>query len=148
VTDQLEGAALQIARGVTRYFRAMGSAVILELYLADGRRCDVMAIGPQGEITIIEIKSCVADYKSDQKWTDYPQWCDRFFFAVDMNFPLELIPDECGLILADRFGAEILWEGPEQRLTAARRKAVTLRFARVSALRLQQLLDPDAGVAF
>ena len=148
MTDQLDRAALQILRGVTRYFRAMGSAVILELSLADGRRCDVMAIDPRGGISIIEIKSCMADYKSDRKWTEYPQWCDRFFFAVDMNFPLELIPDECGLILADRFGAEILREGPEQRLTAPRRKAVTLRFAEFSALRLQQLLDPDAGVAF
>lgn len=148
VTDELDGAALQIARGVGRYFRALGQAAIMELSLADGRRCDVIALGPQGGITIVEIKSCVADFRSDSKWPDYRQWCDRFYFAVDAAFPQALIPEDCGLIVADRFGAEVLREAPEHLLVGARRKAVTLRFARVAAVRLQQLLDPDAGTPF
>jgi hypothetical protein len=145
VTEALGGAALQIARGVGRYFRAANCAVLTELPLADGRRCDVMAIDRQGGIVIVEIKSCLADYRSDQKWRDYRQWCDRFYFAVDADFPRQIVPEECGLIIADRFGAEIMRESPEERVIAARRKAVTLRFARLSALRLQQIVDPDAG---
>jgi hypothetical protein len=145
VTDELDGAALQIARGVGRYFRMLGQAAIFELPLADGRRCDAIALAPGGEITIVEIKSCVADFRSDSKWPDYRQWCDRFYFAVDAAFPQELIPEDCGLICADRFGAEVLRDAPEHRLAGARRKAVTLRFARAAALRLQLVLDPDAG---
>jgi hypothetical protein len=148
VTDELDGAALQIARGVGRYFRMLGQAAITELSLADGRRCDVIALSPQGGVTIVEIKSCVADYRSDNKWPDYRQWCDRFYFAVDAAFPQVLIPEDCGLIVADRFGAEVLREAPEHPLVGARRKAVTLRFARTAALRLQQLLDPEAGTPF
>ena len=146
VTEALEGAALQIARGVGRHFRAADCAILTELPLADGRRCDVIAIDPQGSIVIVEIKSCLADYRSDRKWRDYRQWCDRFYFAVDADFPRQIIPEECGLIIADRFGAEIIRESPEERIIAARRKAVTLRFARLSALRLQQIVDPDAGL--
>ncbi len=145
VTPELQGRALQIARGVSRYFRALGQAVIAELPLADGRRCDLMAVDARGEVTIVEIKSCMADFRTDQKWPDYLNWCDRFYFAVDVDFPQELIPEECGLIVADRFGAEVLRDAPEDRLNAARRKAVTLRFARASAFRLQQLVDPDVG---
>jgi hypothetical protein len=146
VTEALDGAALQIARGVGRYFRAANCAVLTELPLADGRRCDVIAIDTQGGIAIVEIKSCLADYRSDQKWKEYRQWCDRFYFAVDADFPRQIVPEECGLIIADRFGAEIMRESPEERVMAARRKAVTLRFARLSALRLQQIIDPDAAL--
>jgi hypothetical protein len=146
MTEALDGAALQIARGVGRYFRAANCAVLTELPLADGRRCDVMAIDRQGGIVIVEIKSCLADYRADQKWRDYRQWCDRFYFAIGTDFPRQVIPEECGLIIADRFGAEIMRESPEERVMAARRKAVTLRFARLSALRLQQIVDPDAGL--
>jgi hypothetical protein len=146
VMAPLSGAAEQIARGVSRHLRAANCAVVAELPLADGRRCDLMAVDAQGGITIVEIKSCLADYRSDQKWPDYQQWCDRFYFAVDADFPREIIPEECGLILADRFGAEILRESAEARLNAARRKAVMLRFARLSALRLQLMLDPEAGL--
>jgi hypothetical protein len=145
VTEALDGAAPQIARGVGRYFRAANCAVLTELPLADGRRCDVIAIDRQGGIVIIEIKSCLADYRSDRKWHDYRQWCDRFYFAVGTDFPRQIIPGECGLIVADRFGAEIMRESSEERVTAARRKALTLRFARHSAWRLQQIVDPDAG---
>ena len=146
VTETLAGPAPQIARGVGRYLRAANYAVLAELTLADGRRCDLMALDAQGGIVIVEIKSCLADFRSDQKWHEYRQWCDRLYFAVDADFPRAVLPEDCGLILADRFGAEIMREAPEERIAAARRKAVTLRFARLSALRLQQIIDPEAGL--
>ncbi|WP_088343769.1 MULTISPECIES: MmcB family DNA repair protein [Rhodomicrobium] len=139
----MDGAALQILRGTGRYFRAMNFAVLAELPLADGRRCDLMALDAKGDIAIVEIKSCMADFRTDQKWPEYRQWCDRFYFAVDADFPQGLIPEDCGLILADRFGADVLREPPEHRLNSARRKAVTLRFARCTAFRLHELFDPE-----
>ena len=139
----LDGIAQQIARGVSRYFRALNKAVLAEMPLADGRRCDIMALGEKGDIVIVEIKSCIADFRADGKWPDYRQWCDRFYFAVLQDFPQGLIPQDCGLILADRFGADCVREAPEHRLSAARRKALTLRFARGSAFRLQEARDPE-----
>lgn len=136
-------AALDIARGTSRYLRALGCAVVAELPLADGRRADLMALDPRGVITILEVKSCLADFRADHKWEYYRHWCDRFYFAVDSAFPQEHIPDDCGLIIADRFDAEALREAPEHRLDAARRKAVTLRFARCAAFRLHGADDPD-----
>jgi hypothetical protein len=136
-------AALDIARGASRYLRALGCAVVVELPLADGRRADLMALCPRGTITILEVKSCLADFRADNKWEDYRQWCDRFYLAVDCAFPLDVIPEECGLIVADRFDAEALRDPPEHRLDAARRKAVTLRFARCAAFRLHGADDPD-----
>ena len=143
VTERLDRAALQILRGVGRYFRALNLAIVSELPLADGRRADLMALDLRGSVSIVEIKSCTADFRSDRKWPEYRQWCDRFYFAVDSEFPSELIPDDCGLILADRFGAETIREAPEHRLDAARRKALTLRFARCAAMRLHSINDPD-----
>jgi hypothetical protein len=142
-TGAWHAAALDIARGTSRYLRALGCAVVAELPLADGRRADLMALDPRGVITILEVKSCLADFRADHKWEDYRQWCDRFYFAVDSAFPQEHIPGDCGLIIADRFDAEALREAPEHRLDAARRKAVTLRFARCAAFRLQGADDPD-----
>jgi hypothetical protein len=142
-TGAWHAAALDIARGTGRYLRALGCAVVAEIPLADGRRADLMALDPRGTITILEVKSCLSDFRTDQKWEDYRQWCDRFYFAVDCAFPQEHIPDDCGLIVADRFDAEALREPPEHRLDALRRKAVTLRFARCAAFRLHGADDPD-----
>jgi hypothetical protein len=142
-TSAWHAEALDIARGTSRYLRALGYAVAAELPLADGRRADLMALDPRGGIAIIEVKSCLADFRADQKWEDYRQWCDLFYFAVDAAFPRDCIPEECGLIIADRYGAEALREPPEHRLSASRRKAVTLRFARCAAFRLHGADDPD-----
>jgi hypothetical protein len=94
------------------------------------------------DVLIVEIKSCLLDYRTDAKWQDYPDYCDRLYLAVRADFPCEVIPEGAGLILADRYGAELVWEGIEERLPAARRKAMMLAFARAAALRLQQHLDP------
>lgn len=130
--------AAEIARGVLRLMSDYGFAGVTEMTLANGRRADIAAIGPGGEITIIEIKSSVADFRSDQKWPEYRPFCDRFYFAVAEDFPQDLIPDEAGLIIADAYGGAVLREPGVEKLAAARRKAVTLRFARLAAARLCQ----------
>jgi hypothetical protein len=134
-----------LARGVARAFAQGGFAAIAEVPLADGRRADLLALGRDGSLVIVEIKSSVADFRADRKWPGYRQWCDRLYFAVPEGFPLELIPEECGLMQADGFGAAILREAPVQKLAPARRRAVHLRFARLAAARLQRLLDPGAS---
>ena len=134
-----------ICRGVTRALTQRGFATLAEVSFADGRRADVLALGRDGSLVIVEIKSSVADFRADRKWPDYRQWCDRLYFAVPEGFPLELIPNECGLMQADGFGAAILREAPSQKLDPARRRAVHLRFARLAAARLQRLLDPGAS---
>lgn len=140
----LAGVAASLARGVCRYFSSAGYGCLLETPLRSGRRADVMAIGRTGEIVIVEIKSGPQDFRTDRKWRDYAEFCDRFYFAVGRDFPQALIPAETGLILADRYGAAAIRDGPLHPLAGARRKAVTLRFARLSALRLQAVADPQA----
>jgi hypothetical protein len=125
-----------LARGVTRMLLDHGLTPILEVPLANGRRADVMALTPHGEIWIVETKSCLADYACDEKWPDYLEYCDRFFFGVTEAFPRNLIPQDAGLIVADGFGGAILRDSPTRPLVAARRKAVTLLFARLAAQRL------------
>lgn len=127
-----------LARGVTRMLADHGLASILEVPLANGRRADVMALTASGEIWIVETKSCLADYACDEKWPDYLEYCDRFFFGVTETFPRDLIPEEAGLIVADGFGGAILRESPTRPLVAARRKAVMLLFARLAAHRLTE----------
>jgi hypothetical protein len=133
-----------LCRGVSRALAQRGFVTLAEVPLADGRRADLVALGRDGTLVIIEIKSSVADFRADRKWPEYRQWCDRLYFAVAEGFPLELIPEECGLVLADGFGAAFLREPREERLGAARRRAVQLRFARLAGSRLQRLLDPGA----
>lgn len=135
-----------LARGTSRHLaRAHGMATVEELVPTRGLRVDLMALSRKGEIWVVECKSSRADFMSDSKWQEYLPWCDRFFWAVDADFPLELLPDETGIILADGYDAEILRPAPEDRLPAARRKALTLCFARHAALRAQAARDP--GVA-
>lgn len=140
--------ALALQRGVGRLFRAHGHAVVSELVLASGRRADLVALGPAGEIAIIEIKSSIEDFRADHKWSDYAPFCDRLYFASHSGVPAEIFPLEAGLILADAYGAEILREPPPQApLPAARRKAMMLQFGKVAAHRLHRLFDPEAGFA-
>lgn len=138
--------ALEIGRGAGRLMKALGFSIVYELTLADGRRADIAALSDKGDIWILEIKSSLEDFRADGKWQDYLAYCDRFFFTVLPDFPQEVLPVTAGLVVADRFGADILRESPETRLSGARRKAMTLRFARAAALRLQSIIDPDAGM--
>jgi hypothetical protein len=125
-----------LARGVTRMLADHGLASVLEVPLANGRRADIMALTASGEIWIVETKSCLADFACDLKWPDYLDYCDRFYFGVTETFPRELIPEDAGLIVADGFGGAILRDTALRPLSGARRKSVTLTFARLAALRL------------
>lgn len=131
-----------LARGVCRCLGEMGFAALEEFSPERGRRVDVMALGPKGEVWVIECKSSRADFTSDAKWQGYLDWADRFFWAVDADFPAAILPEDTGLILADAYGAEITRMGPETRLAGARRSALTRRFARDAARRLQKWRDP------
>lgn len=144
LTAHLSGSAL--ARGVARHLRDLDVASLAEVTLPSGLRADVMAIGPAGEVWIVECKSSRADFRADGKWQGYLEWADRFFWAVPAKFPAEILPAGHGLIRADGYNAEIVRFPEAARLNAARRKAVTLRFARMAAARLQGISDP--GVAF
>lgn len=136
-------AAAAIARGTRRLLLSLGMASLTELTLANGRRADVIAMSDKGEIWIVEIKSSIADFKADGKWPEYEDFADRLLFAVAPDFPVEILPESTGLILADAYGAEIVREAPARLLPPARRKALTLRFARVAALRLHYATDPE-----
>jgi hypothetical protein len=133
------GRAADIVRGAQRMFAELGLASLTEVTLANGRRADIMAMGPKGEIVIVEVKSCLQDFRTDQKWPEYAPYCDRFYFAVDCDFPQERIPDEAGLLVCDAFGGACLRECLPSPLNAARRKAVTLSFARLAAARLMRV---------
>jgi hypothetical protein len=137
--------AAAIQRGAGRLLRALGHAVLTELPLASGHRADLVSIDAGGEIAIVEIKSCLQDFRCDRKWGEYLAHCDRFYFAVTPDFPREALPDEPGLIIADRFAAEFVRPAPLMRLRPQERKALHLRFARAAAMRLHALHDP--GVA-
>jgi hypothetical protein len=136
----------RLARGVCRHLGSRGFACVEEFVPAPGLRLDVMALGPKGELWAVECKSGRADFTADRKWRGYLDWCDRFFWAVGPEFPAGDLPAATGLIVADAFGAEILRTGPEAPLAAPRRKALTLAFARASAMRLMALRDPAAGL--
>jgi hypothetical protein len=139
----LPGQRLQ--RGVTRGLRALDFVCVEELVPAPGLRVDVMALGPRGEVWVVECKSGRADFRADRKWQGYLDWCDRFFWAVDANFPADLLPAGSGLILADPHDAEVVRMAPETPLSGARRKVVLRTFARAAAGRLQLLRDPGVG---
>ena len=147
-TDLMTAPTLQpgqlIARGVTRQLAALGFASVEELVPTRGLRVDVMALGPKGEIWIVECKSSRADFMSDSKWDGYLEWADRFFWAVDADFDVDLLPEDTGLFIGDSYGAELVRMGPETRLAAARRKKMTHLFATHAARRLQMLRDPHA----
>lgn len=136
-----------LARGVCRHLRSYDFVTIEEFVPAPGLRVDVMALGPKGEVWVVECKSSRADFTSDSKWQGYLEWCDRYFWAVDEAFPTDLLPPESGLILADGYGAEVMRMPPEAKLAAARRKKLTQMFARHAALRLQSLRDPGVGIS-
>ena len=139
-------AAADICRGAARLLRAHGLATVAEMTLGNGRRADLAGVSDSGAIWIVEVKSCLEDFRSDQKWYEYRAFCDRLFFAVAPDFPREMLPPDTGLIIADRYGGEIVRAAPEHKLAGARRKAMTLRLARIAAMRLQAASDPEGNL--
>jgi hypothetical protein len=137
--------AATVVRGVSRLFRDMGETCLCEFTLKTGRRVDIIALSRKGAFTVVEVKSSVADFRADSKWQEYLDFCDRFYFAVPLDFPMDILPADCGLMVADGYGSEILRDSPQGTMNAARRKALTLRFARAAASRLMQLTDAPLG---
>jgi len=131
-----------ITRGVCRHLANTGHAVLTEVKLPNRRRADVMALDADGRVLVVEVKSTLADYRADGKWREYLPYCDSFAFAVAETFPLDALPPECGLMVADPFGAEVVRLMALDPLHPARRRAMTLRFARQAGERLQRLVDP------
>jgi hypothetical protein len=124
-----------VTRGAGRLLVAMGYAPLLEVSLPNGRRADIMALGPKGQVAIVEVKSSLEDYRADRKWGDYLAFCDIFAFAVPPEFPRDVLPPEPGLIVADAFDGAMVRESPLNPLSGPRRKAITLAFARLAAIR-------------
>ena len=126
---------LEVTRGAARLLVGLGFAPLAEVCLPNGRRADLMALGPRGEIAIVEVKSSVEDYRVDRKWGEYAPFCEQFYFAVAPSFPRQILAEGPGLIVADGFGGAILTDSPLAPLAPARRKALTLAFARLAAMR-------------
>jgi hypothetical protein len=141
-------AALTIARGVRRLLRARGFSSVTELPLVDGSRADIVAVNSKGEVLIVEIKSSAADLRADRKWRDYVACCDRLYFAISEATPVEIIPADAGLIVADPYGAEIVREADLHRMAPSSRRALLLRFAQAAADRLHRLFDPSGPPDF
>ena len=132
-----------ITRGVCRHFRARRYSPLTEFKLSTGRRADVAGLNKAGRFVIAEVKSSVRDFQADRKWPDYIPFCDRFYFAVANGFPVDLIPGDCGILIADPYDAAILREAPLLKMNGARRRSQILRFAKTAADRLHRISDPS-----
>ena len=132
-----EGRAEGLARGVCRLLDAMGVSSLIEAPLGTGRRADVLGQDGRGRFVIVEIKSGLADFRADTKWEDYRAHCDRLYFAVGGEFPLDALPARVGVIVADRFGAEIRREAPVQPMATGLRRRQAIRFGCIAAHRLR-----------
>ena len=139
------GATAEITRGAGRLLSDLGYDWLREFRLTTGRRVDLIGVNRRGAFAFIEVKSSLADFRADGKWRDYLDWCDRFYFAVAAEFPAGVLPAEQGLIVADGFGAVIVREAAPAQLHPSRRKALTLRFARKAARRLNLMQDEALG---
>jgi hypothetical protein len=137
-------AATEILRGTMRLLLDLGLASLPEFTLATGRRVDLMALGHDGRLVAVEVKSCRTDFLTDRKWQGYLGYADQFYFAVAPGFPCEVLPPDEGLIVADRYAASLIRPARARALASGRRRALLLRFARTAAARLQGATDPDA----
>ena len=124
-----------VTRGAVLLLTQLGYAPLLEAPLPNGRRADILALGPKGDLMIVEVKSSLEDYRTDAKWPEYMPYCDCFSFAVGPDFPRHILPEGPGVICADAHGGAVLTPAPCAPLAPARRKALTLGFARLAAFR-------------
>jgi len=129
-------AAADLVSGLSRLLIAMDYRPLAEVPVGSGRRADIVALGAAGEVIIVEIKSGPRDFLSDAKWQAYLPHCDRFFFGVGPDFDVELLPRDTGIMVADRFGAEIVRPAAIDKMHASTRRALLLRFARTAAGRV------------
>jgi len=138
--------AFAIRRAAARLCLRLAWAPLHEVSLPNGRRADILALRGDGGFACIEVKSGIRDFLTDQKWWEYREFCDNLYFAVDCDFPLEILPEETGLVVVADHHAELIREAPEHRLSAARRTALLRRWALLAGSRLAVLEDP-AGAA-
>jgi hypothetical protein len=138
---EIDPTARAVARGTCRMFDALGFGTLTEFRLPYGRRVDVIALGDDGGFAIAEVKSCVADFRADRKWREYLPFCERFYFAVPVEFPLGILPTDCGLIVADAHDAVIRREAPALTMSAQRKRRQLLRFAQTASARLRRLSE-------
>ena len=132
----------KISRGVMRHFAQIGVSSLSEFSPTRGLRVDIVALGPSDEIWIVECKSGKNDFKSDNKWHNYLDWCDRYFWAVDAEFPIDILPYDTGLIIADPYDASILREAPLNKVSVVRRKKLIKSIAKSACNRLLVHTDP------
>ncbi len=135
----------QVTRGVCRYLSNLGYSVLTEFTLKNGRRADVIGLDRDGSVVIVEVKTSVADLKADQKWPEYKDFCDQIYFATPRDFPLDLLPASCGILVADSWSADEIRAADVAPLHASRRRVLTLKLARKAAQRLYDLTDPRLG---
>jgi hypothetical protein len=135
---------LIVCRAATRFCAQRGWSPVHEMPLPNGRRADILALLPDGGFAVVEVKSCARDFLSDAKWPEYREYCDRLYFAVDLDFPQELLPEDAGLLVTEGMESALLREAPDHLLAPARRRALLLRYARVAAGRLAALSDPES----
>ena len=136
------GRALRMARGVCRFLAARGYSTLAEFPVGKGRRVDVIGLNREQRFVIVEIKTTLADFRSDAKWPDYLPWCDTYYFAVPDGFPADILPADQGLLVADAFDAAVIRDSPVRAMNATRRRTQILKFALAAGQRLQQTLDP------
>lgn len=135
--------AARIARGVIRLMDGLGYAALAEYTLGNGRRADILGVDGAGQVTIVEIKSSRADFAADHKWHEYLEYCDRFYFAVEPGFPMDLLPQEVGLIVADAHGGSVLRESGTTPINGNRRRSLILGIALTASRRLARMFDAE-----
>lgn len=135
-----------LVRGARRHLRDLGYSVLTEVTFANGRRADLFALGAKGDLLVCEVKSGLDDFRVDVKWPDYRDYCDALFFVVEASFPLDILPPDVGIIVADGFGGALLRDAPKHALSGPRRKALTLAFAKLAESRLAAFDDPTAAL--
>lgn len=132
----------RVTRGVCRMLADSGYGTVTEFRLTTGRRVDVMGMNGDGEFVIVEVKVSVEDFRGDRKWREYLPYCDRFYFAVPDGFPDGLVPGDCGLIVADRYGGAVRRAATTIPVNGNRKRRQLVRFALAASARLQRLADP------
>jgi hypothetical protein len=136
---------LAVCRAAARFCAQRGWAPVTEVPLPNGRRADILALRPDGHFAILEVKSGARDFLTDGKWPEYREFCDALYFAVDLDFPQDLLPADVGLVVAEGHEAALLREAPVHPLAPARRRALMHRYAMLAAGRLAALQDPSGA---
>ena len=139
----------EVARGVSRMFYRHDIMIQSEVTLKGHRRADLMGVTSKGDVVIVEIKCSRSDLLGDQKWQEYLEHCDQYYWAVPMGFDLSpfdqdfLMPERCGLIVADSYDAEMIRPAKRIALAPARRKVEVQNLAAKAMRLIMRAADPD-----